>query len=58
MRKTSSSVNALEIASFSCLALARSWPNGFSAMIRVQPAPRRLPTCSTIDSKALGGTAR
>ena len=37
---------------------SRSCPNGFSTTIRVQPAPRRLPTCSTISSKTLGGTAR
>ena len=39
-------------------AEARSWPNGFSTMSRVQPASpeRRSPICSTTVSIALGGT--
>ena len=40
-------------------ALARSWPNGFSMITRVQPSVlRRFPSCVVITSIAAGGTAR
>ena len=60
MRKISSSVKCSSSIAFRSRADARSWPNGFSTIRRVQPfAPlRRLPSASTIVENATGGTAR
>ena len=52
-------VEVLLIRAFSARAEARSWPNGFSTISRIQPsAARRSAILLTSVPIALGGTAR
>ena len=59
MRKTSFSSKCSAISAFSARAEARSWPNGFSMISRVQPSRvRRSAISLTSVPIALGGTAK
>ncbi len=59
MRKISRSSKCSASMAFSSRAEARSWPNGFSMISRVQPfVVRRFPSSPTSIGIAAGGTAR